>query len=174
MLIHPWATLCYANTSLCENSYSARNKIITQQLKLLLFSSQNLSATTGDAGVAVAIPGSGRSPGEGNANPLQYSCLENSMGRGSWWTVAHGVTKTQLRTKHTHSHHWEYTPFNKCTVHLSLNCTYLLIRDFELPWWFSWYGIHLQYSRHRKWGFDSWVEKIHWRRKCQLTPVFWP
>ena len=38
-----------------------------------------------------SIPGSGRSPGEGNGNPLQYSCLENSMDRGAWWTIVHTV-----------------------------------------------------------------------------------
>ena len=37
------------------------------------------------------IPESGRSPGEGNGNPLQYSCLENSMDRGTWWAIVHGV-----------------------------------------------------------------------------------
>ena len=46
----------------------------------------------GDLGL---IPGSGRSPGEGNGNPLQYSCLENSMDRGAWWATVHGVTKIQ-------------------------------------------------------------------------------
>ena len=44
----------------------------------------------GDQGL---IPGSGRSPGEENDNLLQYSCLENSMDRGAWWTTIHGVTK---------------------------------------------------------------------------------
>ena len=39
------------------------------------------------------IPGSGRSPGEGNGNPLQYSCLGNPMGRGAWQAAVHGVTK---------------------------------------------------------------------------------
>ena len=42
----------------------------------------------GDLG---SIPGLGRSPGEGNGNPLQYSCLENSMGRGAWWATFHWV-----------------------------------------------------------------------------------
>ena len=37
------------------------------------------------------IPGSGRSPGEGNGNPLQYACLENPMDRGAWQAIAHGV-----------------------------------------------------------------------------------
>ena len=40
-----------------------------------------------------SIPGSGRSPGEGNGNPLQYSCLENPMDGGAWWATVHGVTK---------------------------------------------------------------------------------
>jgi len=39
------------------------------------------------------IPGSGRSPGEGNGNPLQYSCLENSMDGGVWWATVHGAAK---------------------------------------------------------------------------------
>ena len=43
---------------------------------------KNLPASAGDAGL---IPGSGRSPGEGNGNPLQYSCLGNAMDRGAWW-----------------------------------------------------------------------------------------
>ena len=43
------------------------------------------------------IPGMGRSPGEGNSNPLQYSCLENSMDGGGWWAIVHGVTKSQTR-----------------------------------------------------------------------------
>ena len=41
------------------------------------------------------IPGSGRFPGEGNDNPLQYSCLENPMDRGAWWLTVHGVSKKQ-------------------------------------------------------------------------------
>ena len=39
------------------------------------------------------IPGSGRSPGEGNGNPLQYSCLKNPMDRGGWWATVHGVAR---------------------------------------------------------------------------------
>ena len=45
----------------------------------------------------VSIPGSGRSPGEGNGNPLQYSCLENPMDRGAWWATVHGVAKSRTR-----------------------------------------------------------------------------
>jgi len=48
-----------------------------------------------DAGDPGSMPGLGRSPGEGNGNPLQYSCLENSMDGGAWWATVHGVTKSQ-------------------------------------------------------------------------------
>jgi len=41
-----------------------------------------------------SIPGLGKSPGEGNGNPLQYSCLENSMDRRAWWAIVHGVSKS--------------------------------------------------------------------------------
>ena len=51
---------------------------------------KNLSANAGDMGL---IPGSGRSPGEGNGHLLQYSCLENPLDRGAWWATGHGVTK---------------------------------------------------------------------------------
>ena len=56
--------------------------------------------STCNAGDANSISGSGRSPGVGNGNSLQYSCLGNPMDRGAWWAIVHGVTKsrTQLRT----------------------------------------------------------------------------
>ena len=50
--------------------------------------------TVGDLG---SIPGSGRSAGEGNGNPLQYYCLENPMDRGAWWVTVHGVAKSRTR-----------------------------------------------------------------------------
>ena len=49
------------------------------------------------AGDADLIPGSGRSPGEENGNPLQYSCLGNLMDRGAWWASVHGVEKSWMR-----------------------------------------------------------------------------
>ena len=62
----------------------------------------------GDPGL---IPGSGRSPGEGNGNLLQYFFLENPMNRGAWWATVHGVTKSQTCLSdyvHTciHTQHW--------------------------------------------------------------------
>ena len=60
---------------------------------------KNPPANAEDIGL---IPGLGRSPGEGNDNPLQYSCLENRMDRGAWWAAVHGVGKSQpwLSTMH--------------------------------------------------------------------------
>ena len=54
-------------------------------------------ASAGDAGDTGSIPGSGRSPGGVNSNPLQYSFLGNPMDRGAWWATVHGVTKSQKR-----------------------------------------------------------------------------
>ena len=58
-------------------------------------SGKESTASAGDIRDVGSIPESGRSPGGGNGNPLQYSCLENSMDRGAWWATVHGVAKSQ-------------------------------------------------------------------------------
>ena len=58
---------------------------------------KNPPANAGDTRDVGSISESGRSPGVGNSNLLQYSCLENSMDRGAWWTTVHGTTKNQTR-----------------------------------------------------------------------------
>ena len=58
---------------------------------------KNLPANPGEARDTSLIPGSGRSPGVGNGNPLQYCCLENSMVRGAWQATVYGVAKSQTR-----------------------------------------------------------------------------
>ena len=55
---------------------------------------KNPSAKAGDVG---SVPELGRSPGEGNGNPAQYSCLVNAMDRGAWWVTVHGAAKSQTR-----------------------------------------------------------------------------
>ena len=57
------------------------------------------SASAGDVRDPGSIPGSGRSPGGGHGNPLQYSCLENPMDRGAWRAAVHGVTKSRTRLR---------------------------------------------------------------------------
>ena len=55
---------------------------------------KNPPANAGDSGL---VPGFGRSPGEQNGNPLQYSCLENPMEGGAWWATVHGIAKSRTR-----------------------------------------------------------------------------
>ena len=64
---------------------------------------KNLPASAGDTRAAGLIPGSGRSPGVGNGNLCQYSCLGNSMDRGAWQATGHGVTKSQMQLS-TYTH----------------------------------------------------------------------
>ena len=70
-----------------------------------------VKASACNAGDLGSIPGSGRSPGEENGNPLQYSCLENPMDRGAWWATVHGVAKSRTRlSDFTHSLSLLYGP----------------------------------------------------------------
>ena len=64
----------------------------TSQVELVVKNPPTNAQDLRDVG---SIPGSGRSPGEGNGNPLQYSCLENPVDRGAWRVVVHKVTKSQ-------------------------------------------------------------------------------
>ena len=63
---------------------------------------KNLPANAGNVGL---IPGPGRSPGEGNDNPFQYTCLGNPMDTGTWWATVHGVTELDTTKQvSTHAH----------------------------------------------------------------------
>ena len=74
-------------------------------------------ANVEDARDMGSILGSGRSPGVGNGNPLQYSCLGNPMERRSWWATVHGVTKSQ-----THKHMCLYIKFFLPRLYSNLPC----------------------------------------------------
>ena len=76
---------------------------------------KNPPTNAGDTGL---IPGSGRSPGGGNDNPLQYSCLESSMDRGAWQATIHGVAKSQTQLSH-----WTHIPGEGQSLY---NTTYFL------------------------------------------------
>ena len=78
---------------------------------------KNPPANAGDARDVGSTPGLGRPPGVGNGNLIQYSCLENSMDRGAWWAIVHGVAKSQTQLsarthKHTHTHTQTQSRFN--------------------------------------------------------------
>ena len=76
---------------------------------------EHLAANAGDTG---SIPGSGRFPGGGQGNPLQYSCLENPMDRGAWQAMVQRVAKSQTRLKQLSKHVW-YWPNKEKTLGLA-------------------------------------------------------
>ena len=81
-----------------------------------------------NAGHLGLIPGYGRSPGEGNDNPLQYSCLENPMDREAWQTIVHGGTKSQKQLSNYHFH-FSLLPLI-CVVSALHNYPYLILNTF--------------------------------------------
>ena len=70
-----------------------KREIYSKQLAQVVLVVKNPPTNAGDIRDAGSIPGLGRSPGEGNGNPPQYSCLENIMNRGAWRATVHGVNK---------------------------------------------------------------------------------
>ena len=82
--------------------YSTRASQVTLVVK-------NLPANSGGKRHASLIPGLGRSPGRRQGNPCQYSCLEDPMDRGAWWTIVHGVEKSRTGWKRLsrHTQHWQ-------------------------------------------------------------------
>ena len=86
---------------------------------------KTLPAGGGDVGDMGSIPGSGRSPGESNGYPLQYSCLENPMDGGAWWAAVHGVTKSWARlSDFTFTFHFHALEKEMAT-HSSVQCSCL-------------------------------------------------
>ena len=124
---------------------------------------KNTPTNAGDIRVAGSIPGSGRSPGEGNGHPLQYSCPENPMDREAWQAAVHWVAKSRTQLKWQHAHIYF---ISESGTEPAVSPKYAYIWGF--------YGtqivrICLQSGRP---GFNLWVRKIPWRR--QPAPVFSP
>ena len=75
--------------------------------------------TPANAGDVDSMPGSGRGPGEGNGNPLQYSCLGNPMERGAWWATVHGVVESDMTKEQQQPRMWLFkSNLLLCTVEL--------------------------------------------------------
>ena len=84
---------------------------------------KNLPANAGDIKDTGSNPGSGRSPGEGNGNPLQYPFLENPMDRGAWWATVYGITELDLTETTEHAHIlWCLTNISKGTQPKPIFC----------------------------------------------------
>ena len=80
-------------------------------------SSRESASNAGAIGVEALIPGSGRYPGGGNDIPLQYSCLENTMDRGSWWVQSMGLQKNQTWLKWLSKHAYMYMNIHVVDLH---------------------------------------------------------
>ena len=92
---------------------------VTHKLWILSsYRDSEVKASACNMGDLGSIPGSGRSPGEGNGNPLQYSCLENPMDKEAWWATVHGVAKS--RTQLSEWSYW-YTVIDKLWILFSYN-----------------------------------------------------
>ena len=93
-----------SNEKILNKSESSSQLIM---IFLLVPGGSDGKASAYNAGDPGSIPGSGRSPGEGNGNPLQYSCLENPMDGGAWWATVHGVAESWTRLSDFTSSLWE-------------------------------------------------------------------
>ena len=159
---------------------------------------KNLPANAGVMKNKGLIPGSGRSPGKGKGNPLQYSCLKSFMDRGVWWATVHGVAKSQTQLS-THAHKgtectvffafYTFSPFeiivdSQAVVRNNTErsrvsfiqfhpklASCIIMKDLGFPGGSDGKDSAPQCGRHR---FDPWVGKIPWRREWQPTPVFLP
>ena len=97
----------FNNSQVIQNSYCHFPQSIIQTIVKLFPGGSDGKASVYNVGDLGSIPGSGRSPGEGNGHPLQYYCLENPMDRGAWWATVHGVAKSRTRLSNfTHSLVW--------------------------------------------------------------------
>ena len=91
-----WVSVSYEQNIIATRLLVQFSMIIDLKGNVVLLVVKNLPANAGYVGDADSVPGSGRSPGKGNNNPLQYSCLENPMDRGAWWAIVHGVAESDM------------------------------------------------------------------------------
>ena len=122
---------------------------------------KNLPANAGDSGL---IPGSGRSPGEGNDNPCQYSCLGNPMDRGAWQFIVHGATKSQTWLS---THAWIFEKMKQEGIYKVLSIPPDMLK--------SRIGLILFWNQSHQRGLRvpciHWVVLLKWRFSCAVQPA---
>ena len=136
---------------------------------------KNMPVNAGDARAVGSIPGSGRSSGEGDSNPLQHSCLWNPMDRGAWWARVHEVTKrrTQLRgwacsrlcTEQNLLLYWPPIAMNRPVEDLKLFCFFLTVWSRALLLFFL---INLNFF------LKSLLNLLHYFFCIIFSGFFWP
>ena len=135
------------------------------------------STSAGDARGTGSIPGSGRSPGGGNGNPLQYSYLENPKDRGAWWATVHGATKSVTwpsNWKHNTHFMWRWTVFPRC---LHTHSREMILPQVPSPLQgFPGGSVvkNLPVMQEKQVQSLGWEDPPGERRKWQPTPVFLP
>ena len=117
-------------------------------------------ANAGDLKGAGLISGLGRSPGEGNGNPLQYSCLENSMVRGTWWATVLGVSKSRRRLSRCWmmekpSHQFLFFSIFRLLFTYLAALVSLHHMDFSSCCSWAFWLWHMVYLLHNMWDFSS-------------------
>ena len=123
------------------------NFLVYKRLYTMSFpGSSDSKETACDTGNPSSIPGLGRSPGEGNGHPLQYSCLENSMDRGTWQATVHRVTKSQTWLSNTNIIYYRMPSLKDIFSFPSFSVSFYLVERI-LPLFKSW--MKCKFSRWR-------------------------
>ena len=136
----------------CDSSLNIWSTIFEIQYLIIVSSgfpggsdSKESPCNSGNPGL---IPGSGRSPGEGNGNPLQYSCLENSMDREVWWATVHGVAESDST--------------EQLALHTSLHCIFRLKPPHLLVHLFCTCSINIQFNSSTSLSSYECILVCHW------------
>ena len=142
---------------------------------------KNAPANVGDARHLGSIPGLGRSPGGGNGNPLQYSCLKNSMDRGAWWATVQGVSKscTWLNDQaHTHTH--THTPLSVLLYNVHpwhpgpQSLPFAYVNQSKSRAYYNEVSPHTGQKGHQSKGlYKQWMLERVWRKKRTLLHCWW-
>ena len=129
------------------------------------------------------IPGLGRSPGEGNSNPLQYSCLEHPMDRGVWRAIVHGVTKsrTRLSSKHAGTQVLQQCKFEKEQRVFWKRSIFCIVFTEQYCFWCTWIKVPMaslvaQAVKTPSAMRETWVRSLGWeyppeKDSCQQNPM---
>ena len=128
-----------------------------------------VKASARNAGDLGSIPGPGRSPGEGNGNPLQDSCLENPMDRGAWWATVHGVAKSRTRSPPSVPTVFILLALPAPCFLLTLRSSWLFLFRHSCLSYISWFSNELCFINHNDpayletiiYGAKMWVNNHH-------------